>query len=97
MSREQELREISRLYEENKLEIQIMEEGEGMHWALNKAIDDELKPWDQLDEQQKADLVLHVGDMSSWRGEGRVDPALADYILEYYPEFQEMLVETDTS
>ena len=95
MSREEELREISRLYEEYKLEIQIMQEGEGMHWALNKALDDELKPWGQLDEQQQADLVLHVGDMSSWRGEGRVDTALADDLFENYPEFYDMLVETD--
>ena len=70
-----------------------------MRWALNKALADgmELKPWDQLDERQQADLVLHVGDMSSWRGEGRVDPVLAYDLFENYPEFYRMLVETDIS
>lgn len=99
MSREEELREIVRMYEENKLEIQVMDEGEGMHWALNKALADgmELKPWDELDEQQQAALVLHVDDMSSWRGEGRVDPMLADDLFEHYPEFHEMLVESGSS
>ena len=51
----------------------------------------ELKPWDELDEQQQVDLVLHVNDMSSWRGEGRVDPNLAAYLFEHYPEFYKML------
>ena len=53
MSREKDLKEISRLYNENRLEILVMEEGKYMHWALNKALPDgmELKPWDELDEQ----------------------------------------------
>ena len=67
--------------------------GENMHWALNKALPQgmELKPWAELNEQQKALLIRHVNDMSSWRGEGRVDPALADYLLEYNPEFLDMM------
>ena len=76
-----------------------MEEGEGMHWALNKALADgmELKPWDELDALQQANLVLHVEDMSSWREEGRVDPSLADDLFENNPEFHEMLTETVSS
>ena len=93
LSREEELQKIIRIYEEGMRNVQFTNEGEIMHWALNKALDDELKPWDQLDEQQQADIVLHVGDMSSWRGEGRVDPALADYLFENYPEFHGMLME----
>jgi hypothetical protein len=67
--------------------------GENMHWALNKALPQgmELKPWAELNEEQKAQLIRHVNDMSSWRGEGKVDPALADYLLEYNPEFLEMM------
>ena len=69
MSREKDLKEISRLYNENRLEILVMEEGKYMRRALNKALADgmELKPWDELDEQQQSTLVLHVDDMSSWR------------------------------
>ena len=99
MSREKELREISRLYQENRLEILVMEEGKYMRRALNKALPNgmELKPWDELDAQQQANLVLHVEDMSSWRGEGRVDPNLADDLFENYPEFHEMLMESGSS
>lgn len=61
--------------------------GEDMHWALNKTLPQgmEPKPWAELNDEQKALLILHVSDMSSWRGEGRVHPALADYLLEYTP------------
>ena len=79
---------------QNSIEIlDIGGHGENMPWALNKALPQgmELKPWAELNEEQKALLILHVSDMSSWRGEGRVDPALADYLLEYNPQFLEIM------
>lgn len=61
--------------------------------ALNKAepLGRQLKPWDGLDEQQKATIVLHVNDMSSWRAESKVDPNDADERFENYPELRELL------
>lgn len=89
---EENLRNIIEMY---KIAIENMGLGGGeeMHWALNKALPQgmELKPWDELNEEQKALLILHVSDMSSWRAEGRVDPDLADYLLEYNPEFLDMM------
>ena len=55
--------------------------------ALNKAepLGRQLKPWGELDEQQKATIVLHVNDMSLWRAEGKVDPSDADQRFESLP------------
>ena len=62
--------------------------------ALNKTepLGRQLKPWDALDEQQRAAIALHVGDMSLWRAESKVDPADADNLFERYPELLDLLV-----
>ena len=61
--------------------------------ALNQAgpLGRQLKPWDELDEQQRATIVLHVNDMSLWRAEGKVDPNDADLRFESYSELRELL------
>ena len=61
--------------------------------ALNQAepLGRPLKPWDELDEQQRATIALHVNDMSSWRAESKVDPNDADLRFEMYPELRELL------
>ena len=61
--------------------------------ALNKAepLGRQLKPWNELDVQQKATIVLHVNDMSLWRAESKVDPNDADERFENYPELRELL------
>ena len=61
--------------------------------ALNRAepLGRHLKPWDELDEQQRAIIVQHVNDMSSWQAEGKVDPSDADLRFEAYPELRELL------
>ena len=81
------------IYEEGH-PIQIPDRlGEYMHAALNKALDDDaqMKPWAEMSDWQKSDIASHVNDMSSWRGEGKVDTALADYFMEYYPHFHTLL------
>ena len=61
--------------------------------ALNQAepMGRQLKPWEELDEQQRDTIVRHVSDMSSWRAEGKVDPNDADLRFEGYPELRELL------
>ena len=61
--------------------------------ALNKAepLGRQLKPWDELDEQQKATIVRHVNDMSLWRAESKVDANDADERFRSYPELRELL------
>lgn len=61
--------------------------------ALNQAapLGRHLKPWDELDEQQRTTIFLHVNDMSSWRAEGKVDPNDADLRFESYSELRELL------
>ena len=90
---EQDLRNVVEMYRIAIENLDLGGSGQDMHWALNKGLPQgmELKPWDELNEEQKALLIMHVSDMSSWRGEGRVDPDLADYLLEYNPEFLEMM------
>ena len=89
---EENRRNIIEMYKTN-IENMRLCRGELMHWALNKALPDgmELKPWDDLNEEQKRLLILHVSDMSTWRGEGKVDANLADYLLEHNSEFLEMM------
>jgi hypothetical protein len=62
--------------------------------ALNKALPlgYQLKPWSELDEQQRATIVLHVSDMYLWRSESKVDPGDAEILLEQYPKIREMCV-----
>ena len=61
--------------------------------ALNRVepLGRQLKPWEELDEQQRAIIVQHVNDMSSWQAEGKVDPSDADLRFEAYPELRELL------
>ena len=61
--------------------------------ALNQAepLGRQMKPWDELDEQQRALIVLHVSDMSLWRAEGKLDPADTDQRFKSYPELRELL------
>ena len=61
--------------------------------ALNKVepLGRQLKPWEDLDEQQRATIVLHVNDMSLWRAEEKVDPNDADLRFESYPELRDLL------
>ena len=61
--------------------------------ALNRVepLGRQLKPWDDLNEQQRATIVRHVKDMSLWRAEGKVDPSDADMRFENYPELRELL------
>lgn len=61
--------------------------------ALNRAepLGRHLKPWDELDEQQRATIVRHANDMSSWQAEGKIDPSDADLQFEGYPQLRGLL------
>ena len=61
--------------------------------ALNQVepLGRQLKPWEELDEQQRATIVLHVNDMWLWRTEGKVDAGDVDLRFESYPELRELL------
>ena len=61
--------------------------------ALNRAepLGRHLKPWDELDEKQRAIIVQHVNDMSSWQAEGKVDPSDADVRFESCSQLRELL------
>ena len=61
--------------------------------ALNRVepLGRQLKPWEELDEQQRATIVLHVNDMWLWQTEGKVDPNDVDLRFESYPELRELL------
>ena len=64
-----------------------------LYEALNKAepLGRQLKPWEELDEEQRALIVLHVNDMSLWRAESKVDANDAYMRFEMYPELRELL------
>ncbi len=61
--------------------------------ALNSALpaEQQLKPWDEMDAEQRAAIVLHVSDMSLWRAEGKVDSDDAEVRFQTYPELRELL------
>ena len=61
--------------------------------ALNKALPDEwrLKAWEDLTEQQRQTIARHVGDMSLWRAEGKLDPGDVALRFEHYAELRELL------
>ncbi len=61
--------------------------------ALNKVepLGRQLKPWDELNEEQRALIILHVEDMSLWRAESKVEANEADIRFEMYPELRELL------
>ena len=61
--------------------------------ALNKVdpLGRQMKPWDELGEEQRSLIVLHVNDMSQWRAEGKVDTADADLRFESDPELRKLL------
>ncbi len=66
-------------------------------WFLCDALDQaeplgrRLKPWEELNERQRAIVVRHVKDMSLWRAESKVDPNDADERFRSYPELRELL------
>ena len=61
--------------------------------ALNKVepLGRQLKPWEELDEEQRALITLHVEDMSLWRAEGKLDVNDAFERFQAYPELRELL------
>lgn len=61
--------------------------------AMNKALpdDQQLKPWDELNETQRSAIVLQVQDMFSWQTESRVDPDDLATRLEHCPELRALL------
>ncbi len=61
--------------------------------ALNRAepLGRQLKPWEDLDHRQRAAIVRHVNDMSSWRAEGKVDSSDADHRFNADPKLRELL------
>lgn len=60
--------------------------------AVSKALPDHtLKPWDELSETQRAAIVLHVNDMSSWQADGKVDADDVAMRFEHCPELRELL------
>ena len=73
---------------------QIREEPGWFHYdALNKVepLGRQLKPWDELDEEQRSLIVLHVNDMSLWRAESKVDANDADMRFEMCSDLRELL------
>lgn len=63
------------------------------YYALNKVdpLGRQMKPWDELSEEQRSLIVLHVNDMSLWRAEGKLDHTDTHQRFEAYPELRELL------
>ena len=63
------------------------------YYALNKVepLGRQLKPWEEMTDEQRATIVLYVNDMSLYRAESKVDPNDANMMFESNPELHELL------
>ena len=61
--------------------------------ALNKVepLGRQLKPWEEMNGEQRAVIVQCVNGMSLYRAESKVDPNDADMMFESNPELHELL------
>lgn len=66
--------------------------GKQMHKHLCDAVDFDLKNWDAMSSTEQDYFMMIVKDMSSYKSENRINPALVEYYKETDPKFQELIV-----